>query len=175
VGGDREIEIDVRVVRATNRDLRQEVNRGSFRADLYYRLAGARVVLPSLRDRPEDIPVLVRRFAMELTGSEELPLSEETLVALAAHTGLATCVSSGARSSGPSRSGTLSSLRCSMNSRCPISSVPRVAPVLPSTATRPMLDGISEEQPCDPPFAQAAHPRCDRRAHRQGRDWHSGR
>ncbi|HSO37312.1 MAG TPA: sigma 54-interacting transcriptional regulator [Labilithrix sp.] len=84
VGGDREIEVDVRVVSATNRDLRQEVNRGSFRADLYYRLAGARVVLPSLRERPEDIPLLVRHFAMELTGSEELPLSEETLVALAA-------------------------------------------------------------------------------------------
>ena len=84
VGGDREVEVDVRVVSATNRDLRQEVNRGSFRADLYYRLAGARVVLPPLRDRPEDIPVLVRHFAMELTGSEDLPLSEETLAALAA-------------------------------------------------------------------------------------------
>ena len=84
VGGDREIAVDVRVVSATNRDLRQEVNRGSFRADLYHRLAGARVVLPSLRERPEDIPVLVRHFALELTGSEELPLSAETLAALAA-------------------------------------------------------------------------------------------
>jgi transcriptional regulator with GAF, ATPase, and Fis domain len=83
VGGDREIEIDVRVVSATNRDLRQEVNRGSFRADLYFRLAGARVVLPPLRDRPEDIALLVRHFALELTGSEDLPLTEETLAALA--------------------------------------------------------------------------------------------
>jgi transcriptional regulator with GAF, ATPase, and Fis domain len=83
VGGDREIEVDVRVVSATNRDLRLEVNRGVFRADLYYRLAGARIVLPPLRERPEDIPVLVRHFALELTGSEELPLSEETLAALA--------------------------------------------------------------------------------------------
>jgi transcriptional regulator with GAF, ATPase, and Fis domain len=83
VGGDREIEVDVRVVSATNRDLRLEVNRGVFRADLYYRLAGARIVLPPLRERPEDIPVLVRHFAIELTGSEELPLSEETLAALA--------------------------------------------------------------------------------------------
>jgi transcriptional regulator with GAF, ATPase, and Fis domain len=82
VGGDREIEVDVRVVSATNRDLRHEVNRGSFRADLYFRLAGARVVLPPLRERPEDVAVLVRHFAMELMGSEELPLSEETLAAL---------------------------------------------------------------------------------------------
>ena len=84
VGGDREIEVDVRVVSATNRDLRQEVNRGTFRADLYFRLAGARIVLPPLRERPEDVEVLVRHFAMELTGSEELPLSQETLAALAA-------------------------------------------------------------------------------------------
>ena len=83
VGGDREIEVDVRVVSATNRDLRQEVNRGTFRADLYFRLAGARIVLPPLRERPEDIEMLVRHFAMELTGSEELPLSQETLAALA--------------------------------------------------------------------------------------------
>ena len=83
VGGDREIEVDVRVVSATNRDLRHEVNRGTFRADLYFRLAGARVVLPPLRERPEDIAVIVRHFAMELTGSEDLPLTEETLAALA--------------------------------------------------------------------------------------------
>ena len=48
VGGDKEITVDVRVVSATNRDLRSEVNRGSFRADLYFRLAGARVVVPPL-------------------------------------------------------------------------------------------------------------------------------
>ena len=83
VGGDREIEVDVRVVSATNRDLRHEVNRGTFRADLYFRLAGARVVLPPLRERPEDIAVIVRHFALELTGSEELPLTEETLATLA--------------------------------------------------------------------------------------------
>ena len=83
VGGDREIEVDVRVVSATNRDLRQEVNRGSFRADLYFRLAGARVVLPPLRERPEDIAILVRHFALELTGSEDLPLTDETLATLA--------------------------------------------------------------------------------------------
>ena len=84
VGGDREVAVDVRVVSATNRDLRHEVNRGVFREDLYYRLAGARVVLPPLRDRPEDIPILVAHFALELTGNAELPLSQQTLDALAA-------------------------------------------------------------------------------------------
>ncbi|MDB4937467.1 MAG: Flagellar regulatory protein FleQ [Labilithrix sp.] len=84
VGGDREIAVDVRVVSATNRDLRSEVNRGSFRADLYFRLAGARVVVPPLRERPDDVAVLVRHFAQEMTGSDALPISDETLTALAA-------------------------------------------------------------------------------------------
>jgi transcriptional regulator with GAF, ATPase, and Fis domain len=83
VGGDREISVDVRVVSATNRDLRSEVNRGSFRADLYFRLAGARVVVPPLRERPEDIAVLVRHFVLEMTGNDALPISAETLAALA--------------------------------------------------------------------------------------------
>ena len=83
VGGDREITVDVRVVSATNRDLRSEVNRGSFRADLYFRLAGARVVVPPLRERPEDIAVLVRHFALEMTGSDALPIAPDVLAALA--------------------------------------------------------------------------------------------
>lgn len=72
VGGDREIELDVRVVSATHRDLRAEVNRGAFRADLYFRLAGARVVLPPLRERPEDVPLLVAHFAEEIGGARDL-------------------------------------------------------------------------------------------------------
>ena len=83
VGGDKEITVDVRVVSATNRDLRSEVNRGSFRADLYFRLAGARVVVPPLRERPEDVAVLVRHFALEMTGTEVLPIAPELLAALA--------------------------------------------------------------------------------------------
>ena len=83
VGGDKEISVDVRVVSATNRDLRSEVNRGSFRADLYFRLAGARVVVPPLRERPEDVAVLVRHFALEMTGTEALPIAPELLAALA--------------------------------------------------------------------------------------------
>ncbi|MFT5352936.1 MAG: transcriptional regulator with GAF, ATPase, and Fis domain [Polyangiales bacterium] len=62
VGGDKVIPVNVRVVAATNRDLRQMVNDGTFREDLYYRLSVVQVELPPLRDRPEDIILLLESF-----------------------------------------------------------------------------------------------------------------
>jgi DNA-binding NtrC family response regulator len=62
VGGTEEIAFDIRVVSATNRDLRSEVNSGVFRLDLYYRLAVVLVSVPSLRDRRDDIPLLIEHF-----------------------------------------------------------------------------------------------------------------
>jgi transcriptional regulator with GAF, ATPase, and Fis domain len=73
VGGDKDISVDVRVISATHRDLRGDVNRKAFREDLYYRIAGARVTVPPLRDRVDDIPLLVRHFASEITGITDDP------------------------------------------------------------------------------------------------------
>jgi DNA-binding NtrC family response regulator len=62
VGGTRELSVDVRVVAATNRDLEKEVAAGNFRADLFYRLRVLPVVLPPLRERTSDIPLLLKSF-----------------------------------------------------------------------------------------------------------------
>jgi two-component system, NtrC family, response regulator AtoC len=63
VGGSASIRVDVRIVATTNRDLQAAVRSGHFREDLFYRLAVVPVVIPPLRDRKDDIPALVRRFA----------------------------------------------------------------------------------------------------------------
>ncbi|MDC0230653.1 sigma-54 dependent transcriptional regulator [Aureispira] len=62
VGGDREIKVDVRVIAATNKDLRKEINAKRFREDLYHRLAVIIIQVPSLNERKDDIPLLVDHF-----------------------------------------------------------------------------------------------------------------
>ncbi len=68
VGATKARPIDVRFVSATNRDLVDEVTRGSFRSDLYYRIAGVTVLVPPLRQRALEIPILARRFCVEAAG-----------------------------------------------------------------------------------------------------------
>jgi DNA-binding NtrC family response regulator len=65
VGGVQPIKVDVRVVAATNQPLRELVESGRFRSDLFYRLNVLRIYLPPLRERPDDVPLLVRRFVQD--------------------------------------------------------------------------------------------------------------
>jgi DNA-binding NtrC family response regulator len=73
VGGNQRVKIDARVIAATNRDLRTEVNRGSFRADLFYRLNVVRVRIPPLRERTGDLEQLARHFYAELVPDRPIP------------------------------------------------------------------------------------------------------
>lgn len=88
VGGSRTIRVDVRVVAATNRDLREAVHRKTFREDLYFRLAVVALTVPALRERPADVAALaahfLKRFAAE-AGRPELTFSDAALEALGAH------------------------------------------------------------------------------------------
>ncbi len=65
VGGEKEISVNVRVIAATNRNLEEEVRKGAFREDLYYRLNVATITIPALRERKDDIPILVYSFVQE--------------------------------------------------------------------------------------------------------------
>ena len=71
VGGEKTIDVDVRIVAATNKNLEEEVKAGRFREDLYYRLNVVRIQMPSLRERKDDIPLLVKSFLREFNLENE--------------------------------------------------------------------------------------------------------
>lgn len=77
LGGEVEIDVDVRLVSATSLDLETEISEGRFRSDLYYRIAVAKVVLPPLRERREDIPLLVDHFASRFSAKRDKQLTFE--------------------------------------------------------------------------------------------------
>jgi DNA-binding NtrC family response regulator len=83
VGATRKRRADFRLVAATNRDLQSEVAAGRFRKDLFYRIHGVKVVIPPLRERPEDIPLLVEHFSRQLPVPKRF--SPAALRALAGH------------------------------------------------------------------------------------------
>jgi transcriptional regulator with GAF, ATPase, and Fis domain len=89
LGGGAPRRVDVRVVAASNRDLRAEVNRGAFRGDLFYRLSVVEIRLPPLRERLEDVPALARLFldraARDAGGGAHYELSPRTLEKLQRH------------------------------------------------------------------------------------------
>src|SRR6187549_3964981 len=88
VGGSSDIPVDVRIVCATHRNLKAEVEAGRFREDLYFRLVVYPIMLPPLRDRKEDIPLLVGNFLQRLSedvGREVKSIAPEALEALSRH------------------------------------------------------------------------------------------
>lgn len=78
VGSNRSLQLDVRVLAATNRDLQEEVRRGRFRQDLFYRLAVLRIVMPPLRNRREDIIPLAEHFLKLHAGEDATPAAMDT-------------------------------------------------------------------------------------------------
>ena len=70
VGSDKDIKVDVRVLAATNKDLKKEIEDGKFREDLYHRLAVILIKVPSLNDRRDDIPLLIEHFSKKIASEQ---------------------------------------------------------------------------------------------------------
>ena len=83
VGGDKEIKVDVRILAATNKDLRKEIEKGEFREDLYHRLSVIPINVPSLNDRKEDIPLLAEHFLNLICNDYGMPLKTISKAGLA--------------------------------------------------------------------------------------------
>ena len=85
VGSDRDIKVDVRVIAATNKDLKKEISEGNFREDLYHRLAVILIDVPALNNRREDIPLLVNHFSEKIAsehGTAQKKFSPKAIVLL---------------------------------------------------------------------------------------------
>jgi DNA-binding NtrC family response regulator len=82
VGGTQKVEVSVRIVAATNRDMVRAVNEGGFRSDLYYRINTIGITLPPLRERVVDIPLLANHFLHQYGGASPPRLTEEAMEAL---------------------------------------------------------------------------------------------
>ena len=78
VGSDRDIDVDVRVVAATNKNLRDEIAKGNFREDLYHRIGVIVIKVPALRDHADDIPLLVEYFISKICEEYGIPAKEIT-------------------------------------------------------------------------------------------------
>jgi len=76
VGSDKDIKVDVRVIAATNKDLKKEIAEGRFREDLYHRLAVILIKVPSLNERREDIPLLIEHFTKKIAEEQGIPLKK---------------------------------------------------------------------------------------------------
>jgi len=73
VGGSKSKKVDVRIIAVTNKDLGEEIERGNFRKDLYYRLKTITIYIPPLRQHSEDIPLLIDKFALEFANRNNIP------------------------------------------------------------------------------------------------------
>jgi two-component system nitrogen regulation response regulator NtrX len=103
IGGSKPIQVDVRVLAATNKDVESEIAAGRFREDLFYRLNVVPIHVPPLRERREDIPLLIRHFIGQLAGRADSRLARCRMTRwrdCPSSSGRATCASSETRSSG---------------------------------------------------------------------------